>query len=132
MENALSNGEPEIPPDSPTEIPPAPPDIPPGGPVEVPPPPSEIPPAPPHEVPPPPQERIRLAAAAHEVSQELGDFGVLVHGGWPSRRALLFNVLSGSTFLLGGLVTYALSFRMDVSWLIPYVEHSAPTKQRGT
>ena len=39
-----------------------------------------------------------LAAAAHEVPQELGDFGVLVHGGWSKRRALLFNVLSGLLF----------------------------------
>ncbi len=61
-----------------------------------------------------------LAAAAHEVPQELGDFGVLIHGGWSKRRALLFNVLSGSTFLLGGLVAYGLSFQMDVSWLIPF------------
>jgi len=61
-----------------------------------------------------------LAAAAHEVPQELGDFGVLVHGGWSKRRALLFNVLSGLTFLLGGLSAYGLSFRMDVSWLIPF------------
>jgi zinc and cadmium transporter len=61
-----------------------------------------------------------LAAAAHEIPQELGDFGVLVHGGWSKKRALVFNVLSGLTFLLGGLVTYALSFQMDVSWLIPF------------
>lgn len=61
-----------------------------------------------------------LAAAAHEVPQELGDFGVLVHGGWSKRKALLFNVLSGLTFLAGGLVTYALSFQMDISWLIPF------------
>ncbi|MGB5491911.1 MAG: ZIP family metal transporter [Woeseiaceae bacterium] len=61
-----------------------------------------------------------LAAAAHEVPQELGDFGVLVHGGWSKRRALLFNVLSGLTFLLGGLLAYRLSFQMDVSWLIPF------------
>ena len=61
-----------------------------------------------------------LAAAAHEIPQELGDFGVLVHGGWSKGRALLFNVLSGLTFLLGGLLAYALSFRMDVSWLIPF------------
>ena len=61
-----------------------------------------------------------LAAAAHEVPQELGDFGVLVHGGWSKRRALLFNVLSGLTFLVGGLLAYGLSFRMDVSWLIPF------------
>lgn len=61
-----------------------------------------------------------LAAAAHEVPQELGDFGVLVHGGWSKRRALLFNVLSGLTFLLGGLLAYGLSSQMDVSLLIPF------------
>jgi zinc and cadmium transporter len=61
-----------------------------------------------------------LAAAAHEIPQELGDFGVLVHGGWSRPRALLFNALSGSTFLLGGLVTYALSFSIDVWLLIPF------------
>jgi zinc and cadmium transporter len=61
-----------------------------------------------------------LAAAAHEVPQELGDFGVLVHGGWSKSRALLFNVLSALTFLVGGLVTYALSSTIDVSYLIPF------------
>ena len=61
-----------------------------------------------------------LAAAAHEVPQELGDFGLLVHGGWSKRRALLFNALSGLTFLAGGLLTYGLSFQIDVVWLIPF------------
>lgn len=59
-----------------------------------------------------------IAAAAHEVPQELGDFGVLVHSGWSRRRALLLNALSGMTFLVGGLLTYWLSFENDVSWLI--------------
>lgn len=61
-----------------------------------------------------------LAAAAHEIPQELGDFGVLLHGGWEKRSALLFNVLSASTFLLGGLLTYLLSIDTDVAWLIPF------------
>ena len=61
-----------------------------------------------------------LAAAAHEIPQELGDFGVLVHGGWRPRRALAFNVLSGATFLVGGLVAYGASFRADISFLVPY------------
>ena len=61
-----------------------------------------------------------LAAAAHEIPQELGDFGVLLHGGWEKRKALLFNVLSALTFLLGGLVAYTLSFNFDISFLIPF------------
>jgi len=61
-----------------------------------------------------------LAAAAHEVPQELGDFGVLIHGGWKRRSALLFNLLSGSTFLLGALVTWFASRTIDVSFLVPF------------
>lgn len=61
-----------------------------------------------------------LAAAAHEVPQELADFGVLIHGGWSKSTALIFNVLSGLTFLVGGLLAYNLSFQLDVGWLIPF------------
>jgi zinc and cadmium transporter len=61
-----------------------------------------------------------LAAAAHEIPQELGDFGVLVHGGWQRRQALFYNVLSALTFLVGGLVAYGASFRLDVSFLLPF------------
>jgi zinc and cadmium transporter len=61
-----------------------------------------------------------LAAAAHEVPQELGDFGVLIHGGWKKGRALLFNLLSGLTFLLGSLVAYTASATIDVTVLVPF------------
>lgn len=61
-----------------------------------------------------------LAAAAHEIPQELGDFGVLVHSGWSKPRALLFNVLSALAFLVGSLVAYAASFTIDVVWLVPF------------
>jgi len=61
-----------------------------------------------------------LAAAAHEVPQELGDFGVLIHGGWRRGSALLFNLVSGLTFLLGALVTYAVSDAIDVAFLVPF------------
>ncbi|MGD8608809.1 MAG: ZIP family metal transporter [Myxococcales bacterium] len=60
-----------------------------------------------------------LAAAAHEVPQELGDFGVLVHGGWSSRSALLLNFMSGLTFLLGGLLAWWVSSEIDISFLVP-------------
>jgi zinc and cadmium transporter len=61
-----------------------------------------------------------LAAAAHEVPQELGDFGVLVHGGWKRGQALLLNFASGLTFLVGGIVAYASSSAIDVTVLVPF------------
>jgi zinc and cadmium transporter len=63
---------------------------------------------------------IWLAAAAHEVPQELGDFGVLIHGGWSRTRALAFNLLSSATFLVGGVVAWAASARFDTSWLLGF------------
>ncbi len=61
-----------------------------------------------------------LAAAAHEIPQELGDFGVLMHGGWPKSRALVFNLLSASTFLLGSLLAYVASHQIEVFFLVPF------------
>jgi zinc and cadmium transporter len=61
-----------------------------------------------------------LVAAAHEVPQELGDFGILVHSGWDRRAALYFNVVSALTFLVGGLVAYGISSRIDIAVLIPF------------
>jgi zinc and cadmium transporter len=61
-----------------------------------------------------------LTAAAHEVPQELGDFAVLLHGGWQKRWALLYNFLSGLTFLVGGLVVYRISGTVDVDFLVPF------------
>ena len=60
-----------------------------------------------------------IAAAAHEIPQELGDFAVLVHAGRKKRTALLLNFASGLTFLVGGLVAYAASRHIAVDWLVP-------------
>lgn len=60
-----------------------------------------------------------FAAAAHEVPQELGDFGILIHGGFKKGRALFYNFLSATSFLLGGLITYALSVHWDLWFLLP-------------
>ncbi|HOD75737.1 MAG TPA: ZIP family metal transporter [Syntrophorhabdaceae bacterium] len=59
-----------------------------------------------------------IAAAAHEIPQELGDFGVLVHGGWPKRRALLWNLFSALSFPLGGLIAWIASRSFNVSGLV--------------
>jgi zinc and cadmium transporter len=61
-----------------------------------------------------------LAAAAHEVPQELGDFGILIHGGWKKGSALLYNFLSALTFLAGGIIAYGASLTADVTFLLPF------------
>lgn len=60
------------------------------------------------------------AAAAHEIPQELGDFGVLVHGGWSTRKALIFNFLSALTFLVGGLLAWGMARSIDTAFLVPF------------
>ncbi|HIE33585.1 MAG TPA: ZIP family metal transporter [Candidatus Altiarchaeales archaeon] len=42
----------------------------------------------------------------HEIPQELGDFAVLVHGGFNSIKALIYNFLSQLTSVVGGLLGY--------------------------
>ena len=50
-----------------------------------------------------------LAVAAHEIPQEIGDFGVLVYGGFGKKKALFLNLLTALTALVGGLLGYFLS-----------------------
>lgn len=61
-----------------------------------------------------------LSAALHEVPQELGDFAILVQGGWKERRALFFNFVSALTFPLGMLVSYGLSQQIKTTFLVPF------------
>jgi zinc and cadmium transporter len=49
---------------------------------------------------------VTVAIIFHEIPQELGDFGVLVHGGYPVRKALAANLATGLTALLGAVLTY--------------------------
>jgi len=42
----------------------------------------------------------------HELPQEIGDFGVLVYGGFSKKKALFYNFLSQLTSILGGLMGY--------------------------
>ena len=61
-----------------------------------------------------------LVAAAHEIPQELGDFGILIHGGWSKKKALIFNFLSALTAVLGALVAYFLSDQINIVFLLPF------------
>ncbi len=61
-----------------------------------------------------------LAAAAHEIPQEIGDFGILVHGGWNKRRALVYNFISALSIVPGGLLAYAVAGDVDTTFLLPF------------
>jgi len=50
-----------------------------------------------------------LAVISHEIPQELGDFGVLIYGGFSKTKALLYNLLSALTAILGAFIGYFVS-----------------------
>jgi zinc and cadmium transporter len=54
-----------------------------------------------------------VAVLLHEIPQEIGDFGVLVHGGFSKTKALLYNFLSALTAILGALLTLIFASRLD-------------------
>ncbi len=58
-----------------------------------------------------------IAIALHEVPQELGDYAVLVHGGFSKIRAAVYNGIAASTVILGGVVGYYLVD--SVEWAEP-------------
>lgn len=49
-----------------------------------------------------------LAVILHEIPQEFGDFGVLIHSGYRIRQALWFNFLSALTAFAGAILVIAL------------------------
>lgn len=59
-----------------------------------------------------------LAICAHEIPQEIGDFSVLVEGGFSKSKALVFNFLSGLTALAGAIAGfYFLEKIQGVTWI---------------
>ena len=50
-----------------------------------------------------------VAIILHEIPQELGDFGVLIHAGFSRERALLFNFISGLFAVAGAAVSLVAS-----------------------
>ena len=61
------------------------------------------------------------AVLLHEVPQELGDFAVLVHGGFTKNRAILFNFGTGLTSVLGAILGYFLLVSENfVVYVLPF------------
>lgn len=60
-----------------------------------------------------------LAIALHEIPQEIGDFGVLIHAGFNNVKALVLNYIVATTVILGGVVGYFASFYIE--GVMPYL-----------
>jgi zinc and cadmium transporter len=61
---------------------------------------------------------VTFSVLLHEIPQELGDFGILIKSGYSRKKALLYNMLSGSSSIISGVAAY---FLLDyVEAYIPY------------
>ncbi len=61
---------------------------------------------------------VTLSVIFHEIPQELADFGILLKSGMSKSKAIFYNILSGSTAILAGVLAYY--FLQTLHSLIPY------------
>lgn len=63
-----------------------------------------------------------IAIAAHEIPQEIGDFGVLIYGGFKKKKAIFLNFVVALTIVAGGIVGYFISKNVEqaVVFLLPF------------
>ncbi|MEE9525960.1 MAG: ZIP family metal transporter [Candidatus Woesearchaeota archaeon] len=63
-----------------------------------------------------------IAVITHEIPQELGDFAILVYGGFSKLKALLFNFLTAIMAIVGAIVGVFLSSSIEnfTAFLIPF------------
>ena len=63
-----------------------------------------------------------IAISTHEIPQEIGDFGVLLYGGFSKRRAITLNFVVALTAVLGGIVGYFVSNLIEniVLFILPF------------
>jgi len=67
-----------------------------------------------------------IAVVFHEIPQEIGDFGILVHGGYTKNQALLVNFLTALTAFVGaGITIFAAGYIENlVPLLLPFAAGS--------
>ena len=63
-----------------------------------------------------------IAISSHEIPQEIGDFGVLIYGGFSKKKALILNFIVALTAVIGGIVGYLISSGVEnvVLYILPF------------
>ena len=62
---------------------------------------------------------ITLAIIIHEIPQEIGDYGVLIHNGYSKKKALMYNLFSALAAVAGGVLAFYALNKLEA--YIPYV-----------
>ena len=62
-----------------------------------------------------------LAVMLHEIPQEIGNFGILVYGGYPPRKALLYNFGAGMAGVVSAALVLVVGSQVQglADWLLP-------------
>lgn len=60
-----------------------------------------------------------LAVILHEIPQEIGDFGVLIHGGIKRHKAILLNLFSGTLAMVGAV--FGLTLGAAAENFLPFI-----------
>ncbi|MBU0963983.1 ZIP family metal transporter [Patescibacteria group bacterium] len=63
-----------------------------------------------------------VAVLLHEIPQEIGDFGVLLHAGYTKKKAIFFNFLSALAAVVGAVLTLIIGSSVEHAqeYLIPF------------
>lgn len=54
-----------------------------------------------------------IVVLAHEIPQEIGDFGILIYGGFSKAQALMWNFISALSAFIGGIAVYFLASQFE-------------------
>tara|TARA_Y100000310_G_scaffold219247_1_gene220649 strand:+ start:17365 stop:18117 length:753 start_codon:yes stop_codon:yes gene_type:complete len=67
-----------------------------------------------------------VAVILHEIPQEIGEFGVLIHGGFSKAKALFFNFIVSLSALVGVIIALTIGSRIEnfTTFVIPFAAGS--------
>lgn len=63
-----------------------------------------------------------IAVILHEIPQEIGDFGILIHAGYTRIKALWFNFISALSAFIGAIIILIIGINIEsiTNFLIPF------------
>ncbi len=64
-----------------------------------------------------------IAVFVHEIPQEMGDMGTMMHMGYPRKKAFIFNLVSSLASVVGGLTVYLFGIfhQVGISTVLAFV-----------